>query len=93
MVVLKSEFDLIPGHSEEEVRSELVEVFNTKSKLITKFDFDFVKREKSSVIVPAVKPGHKWNFAKIKNLCGQGRLYSQLNVSSDELVRGMMKYS
>ena len=86
MVVLKGEFDLTPGHSEDEVRSELVEVFKTKFKLITKFDFDFVKRERSSVIVPAVKPGHKWDFAHIKNLCGQGRLYTQLNVSSDELV-------
>ena len=80
MVVLKGEFDLIPGHSEDEVRSELVEVFKTKFKLISKFDFDFVKRERSSVIVPAVKPGHKWDFAHIKNLCGQGRLYTQLNV-------------
>ena len=58
MVVLKGEFDLIPGHSENEVRSRLVEVFKTKFKLITKFDFDFVKRERSSVIVPAVKRGH-----------------------------------
>ena len=35
MVVLKGEFDLIPGHSEDEVRSKLVEVFKTKFKLIS----------------------------------------------------------
>ena len=58
MVVLKGEFDLITGHSDNEVRSELEEVF--KTKLITKFDFDFVKRERRSVIVPVFKPSHKW---------------------------------
>ena len=39
------------------------------------------------MIVPAVKPGHTWDFAHIKNLCGQGRLYTQLNVSSYELFK------
>ena len=85
-MVLKGQFDLIPGHSEDEINSELVEVFKTKFKAITKFDFHFVKQERSSVIVPAVKPGHKWDFAHIKNLCGQGRLYVQLNVHSSQLL-------
>lgn len=63
-----------------------MEVFKTKFKAITKFDFHSVKRERSSVIVPAVKPGHKWDFAHIKNLCGQGRPYVQLNVHSCQLL-------
>ena len=29
---------------------------------------------------------HKWDFAHVKNLCGQGRLYVKLNVSKDELL-------
>ena len=46
-MVLKGEFDLIPGHSEDEVRSELGEVYKTKFKLTTKFRH---KRKKFSDI-------------------------------------------
>jgi len=38
------------------------------------------------VIVPAVKLGHKWEFSHIKSLSGEGRLYTQLNVSSKYLL-------
>ena len=85
-IVIKGEFDLTPGHSEDEIRSELVEVFKSKIPTIRKTDFDFVKREKNAVTLPVVKTGHKWDFAHVKNLCGQGRLYVKLNVSKDELL-------
>ena len=45
-----------------------------------------MKREKNVVTLPVVKTGHKWDFAHVKNLCGQGRLYVRLNVSKDELL-------
>lgn len=85
-IVIKGEFDLTPGHTEDEIRNELVEVFNAKISTIRKTDFDFVKREKNVVTLPVVKTGHKWDFAHVKNLCGQGRLYVKLNVSKDELL-------
>ncbi|XP_068734773.1 uncharacterized protein [Montipora capricornis] len=85
-IVIKGEFDLTPGHSEDEIRNELVEVFKSKIPTIRKADLDFVKREKNVVTLPVVKAGHKWDFAHVKNLCGQGRLYVKLNVSKDELL-------
>ena len=85
-VVIKGEFDLTPGHSEDEIRSELVEVFKTKIPNIRTTDFDFVKREKNVISLPVIKTGFKWDFAHVKNLCGQGRLYVRLNVPKDELL-------
>ena len=82
-VVIKGEFDLTPGHSEDEIRSELVEVFKTKIPTIRTTDFDFVKREKNVISLPVIKTGFKWDFAHVKNLCGQGRLYVRLNVPKD----------
>ena len=84
--VIKGEFDLTPGHSEDEIRSELVEVFKTKTPTIRTTDFDFVKREKNVISLPVIKTGFKWDFAHVKNLCGQGRLYVRLNVLKDELL-------
>lgn len=78
-IVIKGEFDLTPGH-------KLVEVFESKIPTIRKTDFDFVKREKNVVTLPVAKTGHKWDFAYVTNLCGQGRLYVKLNVSKDELL-------
>ena len=85
-VVIKGEFDLTPGHSEDEIRSELVEVFKTKIPTIRTTDFAFVKREKNVISLPVIKTGFKWDFAHVKNLCGQGRLYVRLNVPKDELL-------
>ena len=79
-VVMKGEVDLTPGESEDEIRRELAEVFQTKLPGIFKCDFDFVKRDKNTMSYPAVKSGYKWDFSHVKNLCGQGRLYVRLNV-------------
>lgn len=79
-IVIKGEYDLTPGHTEDEIRNELVEVFKAKISTIRKPDFDFVKCEKHVVTLPVVKTGHKWDFAHVKNLCGQGHLYVKLNV-------------
>lgn len=62
-----------------------MEVLKSKIPTIIKTDFDFVKHEKN-VTLPVVKTGHKWDFAHVKNLCGQGRLYVKLNASKDELL-------
>ena len=85
-IVIKGEFDLTPGHSVDEIRNELVEVFKSKIPTMRRTDFDFVKREKNVITLPVVKTGHKWDFAHVKNLCGQGRLYVKLNVPKDKLL-------
>ena len=86
MVILKGEFDLVSGHTEDQIRQELVDVFKTKLPLMGRNDFEFVKRDRQTIVRPAVKQGHKWDFRHVKNFCGQGRLYVQLKVSSDDLI-------
>ena len=44
MVILKGEFDLVSGNTEDQIRQELVDVFKTKLPLMGKNDFEFVKR-------------------------------------------------
>lgn len=39
MVVLKGEFDLIPGHTEDQMRNEFVDVFKIKFPFIGKKDY------------------------------------------------------
>ena len=89
MVVLKGEFDLITDHNEDKIRQDLVDVFKRKLPLIGKNDFEFVKRERQCIVRPVVKQGYKWDFRHVKNLCGQGRLYVQLTVPSDDLAEIM----
>ena len=48
-MLLNVGFDLTPGHTQDEIRNELVEVFKAKISTIRKTDFDFVKREKNVV--------------------------------------------
>lgn len=84
-VVIKGEFDLTPGHSEDEIRS-IVEVFKTKILTIRATDFNFVKREENVISLPEIKTRFKWESAHVKNLCGQGRLYVRLNVPKYELL-------
>ena len=86
MILLKAECDLKSCYSEDDVRSELVDVFKEKLPLIEKGDFDFVKRERNTISTPVVKCGHKWDFKHVKHLCGSGKLYVRLNVSKDTLV-------
>ena len=86
-IVIKGEFDLTPGSTEDEIRAELIEVFKSKIPTIAKHDFSFVKRERNVVTLPVTKSGHKWDFLHVKNLCGQGRLYVMLNTSKEDLLQ------
>ncbi len=86
-MVLKGEFDLTPGDSEENTCQQLCEVLKTKFPEIAVDDFTFTKRDKNSLVKPAVKKNHKWDFLHVKSLVGQGRLYVQLKVPSSEIIR------
>ena len=87
LVILKGEFDLTPGDSEEKIRQDLCEVFKTKFPEIAVDDFTFIKRDRNSLVKPAVKKNHKWDFLHVKSLVGQGRLYVQLKAPSSEIIR------
>ena len=54
-----------------------------KFPLISEDDFDFVKRERNSIVTPVVKENH------VKHLCGAGKLYVRLNVSKDVISKDM----
>ena len=43
-------------------------------------DFDFVKRERNTILTPLEKENHLWDYAHVKHLCGAGKLYVRLNI-------------
>ena len=86
MILVKGECDLKSTYSEDEIRSELTDLFKVKLPLITKKDFDFVRRERNTITTPIVKAYHQWDFKHVKHLCGQGKLYVRLNVIKEILV-------
>ena len=60
-------------------------MFEVKLPLITKKDFDFIRRERN-ITTPIVKAEHQWDFNHVKQLCGQGKLYVRLKVIKDILT-------
>lgn len=83
MILVKGEFDLLAGADEQSIRQELKEVFKIKFPLISVKDFDFVKRERNTIVTPVVKENHAWDYAHVKHLCGAGKLYVRLNICKD----------
>lgn len=49
------------------------------------YDFDFVKRDRHTISTPVVKEAHLWDFAHVKHLCGNGRLYVRLVTSRKDI--------
>ena len=84
MIILKGRFDLSLESSEEDIRSELVNLFKTKLPGITAKDF--VRRDRNTISVQVVKDTHKWDFKHVKHLCGTGRLSVCLNVDQQSLI-------
>ena len=89
MILVKGEFDLLTGADEQTIRQELKDLFRVKFPLISENDFDFVKRERNSIVTPVVKENHSWDYAHVKHLCGAGKLYVRLNVSKDIISKDM----
>lgn len=63
MFLVKGEFDLLTGAEEQGIWEELKEVFRIKYPLISGKDFDFVKRDRNTIMTPVVKENHSWDFA------------------------------
>ena len=78
MVLLKGESDLVSNQGEEDIRRDLEGIFKGKYPCINMYDFEFVKRDRHTISTPVVKEAHPWNFAHVKHLCGNGRLYVRL---------------
>ncbi len=85
MILVKGYCDLSTSYTEAEIRREISETFEQRFPLMTPTFFDFVKRERNTIITPVVKLSHKWDFQQVKELCGQGKLYVRLNVNREAL--------
>ena len=85
MVLLKGEFDLVSNQKEEDIRRELEGIFKRKYPCINMYDFEFVKRDRHTISTPVVKEAHLWDFAHVKHLCGNGRLYVRLVTSRKDI--------
>ena len=85
MVLLKGEFDLISNQKEEDIRRELERIFKRKYPCINMYDFEFVKRDRHTISTPVVKEAHLWDFAHVKHLRGNGRLYVRLVTSRKDI--------
>ena len=83
MILVKGEFDLLTGADEQTIRQELKDLFKVKFPLISETDFDFVTRERNTILTPVVKENHLWDYAHVKHLCGAGKLYVTLNICKD----------
>ena len=44
------------------------DVFKVKFPLISENDFDFVKRERNTILTPVVKENRLWDYAHMKHL-------------------------
>ena len=67
--------ELLPAYAESDIRCMLTDIFKIKYPLITPSDFEFVKKEKNVISMPATQRGFKWTYDAIKTLIGQGKLY------------------
>lgn len=65
MFLVKGEFDLLTGAEEQGICEELKEVFRIKYPLISRKDFDFVKRDRNTIMTPVVTENHSWDFAHV----------------------------
>ena len=65
--------------NEVEIRQKIVDVCRSKLPTIRKEDFDFVKRAKNQITKPLVEEDFRYDYPKLKKLCGQGKVYIRLN--------------
>ena len=85
MILVKGYCDFSTSYTESEIRTEISETLQHKFPLITLTFFDFVKRERNTIVMPVVKSSHRWDFQQVKELCGQVKLYVRLNVDAEAL--------
>lgn len=78
MVVLSGMINLKSSMTELEIRKIIEKSLKGKLPLLNFNDFKFVKRDRNKIITPCVEKDFKWNFAQIKRLVGQGKLYVRL---------------
>ena len=79
MVLVKSYAMLSPDQSTLGIKETIAESFSVKIPGIEAGDFEFVKRERMKISVPATTSSFEWSFENLKRIWGQGKLYCRLN--------------
>jgi hypothetical protein len=88
MVFVKGYVSLSSDMDSTDIETEILDLINTKYPEVK--DFDYVKRERQTIFIPAVPPGWDWGFNNVKALLGQGKLYCRLS-SSCRKILGLKK--
>ena len=64
---MKGELHLFTADEKKNCQ-EMKDVFKVKFPLISENDFDFVKRERNTILTPVVKENRLWDYAHMKHL-------------------------
>ena len=78
--------DLKSDYKEFKIREVISHAIEMRFPKIKPKYFEFLKRERSKLYVPVVTNEFKWDYAQIKTLIGQGKLYVRLLVDDSSLV-------
>ena len=77
-VLFSGTVELVSNDCESQIRSKLVDVFNTRIPGILTSDFSFVKVSRKTVSEPACRLDQNWDYPQLKVLAGQGKIYLRL---------------
>ena len=87
-VLFSGTVDLMTDDSEESLRYKICEVLSTRLPRLEESDFDLVKVSRKTISTPVCSQDQKWDFAHVKVIAGQGKLYVRLNKLKEQLTMG-----
>ena len=87
-VLFSGTVDLMTDDSEESLRYKICEVLSTRLPRLEESDFDLVKVSRKTISTPVCSQDQKWDFAYVKVIAGQGKLYVRLNKPKEQLAMG-----
>ena len=84
-VLFSGTVDLMTDDNEQLLREKICKVICVRLPNVTELDFDFVKVSRKTVSTPVCSSNQCWDYARVKVITGQGKLYVRLNKSIDLL--------
>ena len=84
-ILLCGTVDVMTDDNEQLMREKICKVIGVRLPNVTEFDFDFVKVSRKIVSTPVCSTDQCWDYARVKVIAGQGKLYVRLNQSIDLL--------
>jgi len=92
-VLFSGTLDLMTSDKEDEIRSKIKEVLQSRIPNVSSLDFSFVKVCRKQVSTPAIKQGHRWDFPQVKSIYGQGKMYIRLNKPQGQIGLASQSHS